>query len=137
MTWPPLPLRLADGDLGDRWPCSGRKSARLAGHDRDRLDGHRLGHLEAIYVDTSSDEPTFLGAKMSGLRTGYRLTFVPTADLNDALAIPVAEQLSGTAEHACHLGVDRLSRVRKPSGAGVFGQRCSRLQTSTPLMNAR
>jgi hypothetical protein len=42
-------------------------------------DGDRLGHLEAIYVDTISDEPSFLTIKTSGLTTGYRLTFVPTA----------------------------------------------------------
>ncbi|MHA6759716.1 PRC-barrel domain-containing protein [Streptacidiphilus sp. PAMC 29251] len=42
------------------------------------LDGHRIGSLEAIYVDTSSDEPAMATVRV-GLPTRHRLVFVPLA----------------------------------------------------------
>jgi hypothetical protein len=38
--------------------------------------GHKIGELEAVYVDTSTDLPSF-GTVTVGLPTRHRLTFVP------------------------------------------------------------
>ncbi|WP_314244612.1 PRC-barrel domain-containing protein [Streptomyces kutzneri] len=45
-------------------------------HDVVDLDGHRIGALEAIYVDTSTDEPAMATVQV-GLPTRHRLVFVP------------------------------------------------------------
>ncbi|ATW49980.1 PRC-barrel domain-containing protein [Streptomyces xantholiticus] len=45
-------------------------------HDVVDEGGHRIGELEAIYVDTSSDEPAMATVKV-GLPTRHRLVFVP------------------------------------------------------------
>lgn len=39
-------------------------------------DGHKIGTLEAIYVDTSTDEPAMATVQI-GLPTRHRLVFVP------------------------------------------------------------
>lgn len=39
-------------------------------------DRRRLGRMEAVYVDTRTDEPSFLTVRV-GLPTRYRLAFVP------------------------------------------------------------
>ena len=39
-------------------------------------DGHKIGTLEAVYVDTSSDEPAVATVQI-GLPTRHRLVFVP------------------------------------------------------------
>jgi hypothetical protein len=41
-------------------------------------DGHKIGILEAVYVDTSSDEPSFITVKV-GMINRHRLVFVPVA----------------------------------------------------------
>jgi hypothetical protein len=46
------------------------------GHDVVDNEGHRIGELEAVYVDTSSDRPAF-GTVLIGLPTRHRLVFVP------------------------------------------------------------
>ncbi|WP_328969412.1 PRC-barrel domain-containing protein [Streptomyces sp. NBC_00239] len=38
--------------------------------------GHRIGALEAVYVDTSTDEPA-MATVLVGLPTRHRLVFVP------------------------------------------------------------
>jgi hypothetical protein len=48
------------------------------GHDVVDPDGHKIGELEAIYVDTSSDQPAF-GTVIVGMPTRHRLAFVPLA----------------------------------------------------------
>ncbi|MCY0954774.1 PRC-barrel domain-containing protein [Streptomyces sp. H27-S2] len=47
---------------------------------RDVMDvgGHKIGTLEAIYVDTSTDEPA-VATVLVGLPTRRRLVFVPLA----------------------------------------------------------
>src|SRR5262245_54643176 len=47
---------------------------------RDVIDvaGNRIGELEAIYVDTGTDQPSFATVKV-GFPTRYRLVFVPLA----------------------------------------------------------
>ena len=46
------------------------------GHDVVDTDGQRIGELEAIYVDTTTDQPSF-GTVKVGLPTRRRLAFVP------------------------------------------------------------
>jgi hypothetical protein len=46
------------------------------GHDVVDADGHKIGELEAVYVDTSTDLPSF-GTVKVGMPTRHRLVFVP------------------------------------------------------------
>jgi PRC-barrel domain len=45
-------------------------------HDVIDPDGHKIGALEAVYVDTSSDEPA-MATVLTGMPTRHRLVFVP------------------------------------------------------------
>jgi hypothetical protein len=42
-------------------------------------EGHRIGALEAVYVDTTTDEPAMATVRI-GLPTRHRLVFVPIED---------------------------------------------------------
>jgi hypothetical protein len=46
------------------------------GHDVMDAEGHKIGELEAVYVDTVTDLPSF-GTVEVGLPTRHRLVFVP------------------------------------------------------------
>lgn len=46
------------------------------GHDVVDEEGRRIGSLESVYVDTSTDEP-FFATVTTGLPTRRRLVFVP------------------------------------------------------------
>ncbi len=46
------------------------------GHAVVDARGHKIGELEAVYVDTSTDLPSF-GTVRVGLPTRHRLAFVP------------------------------------------------------------
>jgi PRC-barrel domain protein len=46
------------------------------GHDVVDADSHKIGELEAVYVDTGTDLPSF-GTVKVGMPTRYRLVFVP------------------------------------------------------------
>ncbi|HET6634055.1 MAG TPA: PRC-barrel domain-containing protein [Streptomyces sp.] len=46
------------------------------GHDVVDRTGSKIGVLEAVYVDTASDRPSF-GTVRVGMPTRYRLAFVP------------------------------------------------------------
>ena len=48
------------------------------GHDVVDSEGHKIGELEAVYVDTSTDLPAF-GTVKVGMPTRHRLVFVPLA----------------------------------------------------------
>jgi hypothetical protein len=48
------------------------------GHAVVDAGGHKVGTLEAIYVDTRTDEPSFATVTV-GLPTRHRLVFVPLA----------------------------------------------------------
>jgi hypothetical protein len=54
------------------------------GHDVIDPDGHKIGELEAVYVDTGTDLPSF-GTVRVGMPTRHRLVFVP---LNQATVGP-------------------------------------------------
>ncbi|GAA0665010.1 PRC-barrel domain-containing protein [Kitasatospora atroaurantiaca] len=46
------------------------------GHDVVDIDGHKIGTLESVYVDTATDQPSFATVTV-GLPTRRRLVFVP------------------------------------------------------------
>ena len=46
------------------------------GHDVVDASGHKIGALEAVYVDTGTDLPSF-GTVRVGMPTRHRLVFVP------------------------------------------------------------
>ena len=46
------------------------------GHDVVDAQGHKIGALEAVYVDTATDQPSFATVTV-GLPTRHRLVFVP------------------------------------------------------------
>ncbi|TDB74787.1 PRC-barrel domain containing protein [Actinomadura sp. KC216] len=48
------------------------------GHDVIDASGSKIGELEAVYVDTGTDQPSFVTIKI-GLPTRQRLVFAPTA----------------------------------------------------------
>ncbi|MBV1942600.1 PRC-barrel domain-containing protein [Streptomyces sp. NPDC060006] len=48
-------------------------------HDVIDAGGHKIGTLESVYVDTSTDEPAMTTVQV-GLPTRHRLVFVPLAD---------------------------------------------------------
>ena len=54
------------------------------GHDVVDAEGHKIGELEAVYVDTGTDLPSF-GTVKVGMPTRHRLVFVP---LNEATVGP-------------------------------------------------
>ncbi|MBW8795740.1 MAG: PRC-barrel domain-containing protein [Streptomyces sp.] len=49
------------------------------GHDVVDAEGHRIGVLESVYVDTTTDRPCFATVTV-GLPTRRRLVFVPLAE---------------------------------------------------------
>lgn len=49
------------------------------GHNVIDVDGNKIGELEAIYVDTGTDQPSFATIKI-GMPTRYRLVFAPLAE---------------------------------------------------------
>ncbi len=48
-------------------------------HDVVDPDGHKIGTLEAVYVDTGTDEPAMATVQI-GLPTRHRLVFVPLGE---------------------------------------------------------
>lgn len=54
------------------------------GHKVVAADGSKIGELEAVYVDTGTDQPSFASVKV-GLLGRHRLVFVP---LNGATVAP-------------------------------------------------
>lgn len=85
------------------------------GHDVVDVDGHKIGTLEAIYVDTATDQPAF-GTVKVGMPTRHRLLFVPLAkatvapgyvrlplnkkQVRHAPSIPIDGELPAAAEEA-------------------------------------
>ena len=49
------------------------------GNDVVDAKGHKIGQLEAVYVDTASDQPSF-GTVTIGMPTRHRLVFVPLSN---------------------------------------------------------
>lgn len=49
-------------------------------HDVVDEDGHKIGVLEAVYVDTGTDQPAMATVR-TGLPTRHRLVFVPVGEV--------------------------------------------------------
>jgi PRC-barrel domain len=61
-------------------------------HDVVDPDGKKIGILEAVYVDTSTDQPAFASIRI-GMIGRHRLTFVP---LDRATVSPTAVRVAYT-----------------------------------------
>ena len=101
-------------------------------HDVVDPDGHKIGQLEGIYVDTSTDEPAFASVRV-GMLGRHRLTFVPLdratvapdsvrvaysrGQVKDAFSIDTDGELAATDEPALfeHYGI--------PYQQGASGER--------------
>jgi PRC-barrel domain len=75
------------------------------GHDVVDRDGNRIGELEAVYVDTATDEPSFATVKM-GLPTRKRLAFVPLYGAKVAPAHVKVTYEKGLVKDAPSIGTD-------------------------------
>ncbi|NBM17656.1 PRC-barrel domain-containing protein [Streptomyces sp. GC420] len=72
--------------------------------------GHKIGALEAVYVDTATDEPAMATVK-TGLPTRQRLVFVPVDDAvvgPDYLKVPYEK---GTVRKAPSISMDGVLPV--------------------------
>ena len=58
--------------------------------------GAKIGRMEAVYVDTSSDDPSFITVRVSGLSGKFRLAFVP---LNGATVNPDSVRVQYAKKH--------------------------------------
>ena len=77
------------------------------GHDVVDAEGHKIGEMEAVYVDTSTDQPAFATVTV-GMPTRRRLAFVP---LDQAIVGP----------GYVRVGYDR-KQVRGAPSIGVDGE---------------
>jgi hypothetical protein len=62
-------------------------------------EGNKIGELEAVYVDTATDEPAFLTVRI-GFIGRYRLAFVPAVGATvfpDAVRVRYDKKLVGDA----------------------------------------
>jgi hypothetical protein len=74
-------------------------------HDVVDPKGHKIGTLEAVYVDTATDEPAMATVR-TGLPTRQRLVFVP---LDEAVLGPGYVKVlhtKGTVRRAPSIGTD-------------------------------
>ena len=55
------------------------------GHDVVDVAGHKIGVLESVYVDTTTDKPRFVTVTV-GLPTRRRLVFVPLAEASGLIS---------------------------------------------------
>ncbi|MFC8914159.1 PRC-barrel domain containing protein [Streptomyces sp. WAC05374] len=86
-------------------------------HDVVDPKGHKIGVLEAIYVDTTTDEPAMATVR-TGLPTRQRLVFVP---LDEAVVGPDYLKVShpkGEVRKAPSIGTDDV--LLAESEAGIF-----------------
>ncbi|MFJ5265653.1 PRC-barrel domain-containing protein [Streptomyces sp. NPDC088387] len=85
--------------------------------NRDVVDseGNKIGLLESIYVDTSTDEPA-MAAVRTGLPTRHRLTFVPVGEATvgpDYVKVPYAKAL---VKKAPSIGTDDILAAEAEEG---------------------
>lgn len=90
-------------------------------HDVVDPKGHKIGVLEAVYVDTTTDEPAVVTVR-TGLPTRRRLVFVPldarfSADFGYLLAGGVSDSPRSAQLHQQHLAE---ADVRRELGRNVI-----------------
>jgi PRC-barrel domain len=76
------------------------------GHDVVDVEDSKIGELEAVYVDTTTDRPAF-GTVMVGMPTRHRLVFVP---LNQATVGPGYYKVSYDKKQVQRCPLDRHRR---------------------------
>ncbi|MFF5020271.1 PRC-barrel domain-containing protein [Streptomyces sp. NPDC001165] len=74
-------------------------------HDMVDLQGHKIGVLEAIYVDTRTDEPAVATVR-TGLPTRQRLVFVPVDEAVVGLGYVKVAYHKGLVKKAPSMGMD-------------------------------
>ncbi|KUL31930.1 MULTISPECIES: PRC-barrel domain-containing protein [Actinoplanes] len=91
------------------------------GHKVIDPSGDKIGELEAVYVDTASDEPSFITVRV-GFIGRHRLVFVPLAGATvkpDALRVQFPKKLAGEAPS---IDVDgELTAVDEPTVFAHYG----------------
>jgi hypothetical protein len=97
------------------------------GHDVVDSEGHKIGELEAIYVDTSTDLPAFATVTV-GMPTRYRLVFVPLAQAT------VGPGYLKVAHDRKHVNDSPLDQHRRRA---AFGRRRGHLQALRPDISGR
>ena len=87
------------------------------GHAVVDAGGHKVGTLEAIYVDTRTDEPSFATVTV-GLPTRHRLVFVPLAGATVGPEYVKVAYDRQQVKEAPSIGTD--GELRADAEAGVF-----------------
>lgn len=95
-------------------------------------DGDKIGELEAVYVDTATDEPSFATVRI-GFIGRHRLAFVPLAGatvLPDAVRVRYEKKLVGAAptidldgELTAADEPDLFTHYNLPYATGASGER--------------
>ena len=75
------------------------------GHDVVDAEGHKIGELEAVYVDTGTDLPSF-GTVEVGLPTRHRLVFVPARPGHRRPGLPEGRLRQEAGQDAPSIGTD-------------------------------
>lgn len=99
------------------------------GHNVIDADGAKIGALEAVYVDTSTDTPAFATVKVGALR-GKRLVFVPLAGATVAPSHLRVQISKDQAKTAPSIGTD--GELLAESEPGLFAHYELPYATATP-----
>jgi hypothetical protein len=75
------------------------------GHDVVDDEGHKIGTLESVYVDTGSDQPAFATVTI-GMPTRHRLVFVPLTGATVGPGYLKVTYSKHTVRDAPSIGVD-------------------------------
>jgi len=75
------------------------------GHNVVDADGHKIGTLESVYVDTGTDQPAFATVTV-GLPTRRRLVFVPLTGATVGPAYLQVAYLKHRVKDAPSIGTD-------------------------------
>jgi len=76
------------------------------------VKGHKIGALEAIYVDTSTDEPAIATVR-AGLPTRHRLLFVPVDEAVVGPGYVKVAHSKGLVKKAPSMGTDDVLAIEQ------------------------
>jgi PRC-barrel domain len=86
-------------------------------HDVVDADGHKIGLLEAVYVDTTTDLPAFASVRV-GMIGRHRLTFVP---LQGATVAPASMKVAfGKSQVKGAFSIDTDGELAATDEPGLF-----------------
>ncbi|MFI9646355.1 PRC-barrel domain-containing protein [Streptomyces sp. NPDC052040] len=82
--------------------------------NRDVVDpkGHRIGSLEAVYVDTTTDSPSMATVR-TGMPTRQRLVFVPLDEATVGPGYVMVAHSKGLVKKAPSMGLDDVLPVER------------------------